>query len=360
MSNVNEECAQDTVMRIDCLLTWLKTTRIQTGLVTSLALWVGYVSVEPLDLRSTLFLGVIGLSFHIFGFTLNEVKDAEYDASIGNGSVHPIARGDVDKDKARYLAWTAYFASLVFSLISPYSITGTLVLATAVIPAYLYDKYSKTHWWSNVYLSTWAGMMALSGSLHAGSPNIITAAIIGIISTQIFVQVMQGDLKDLTGEEESVCRTLGVDLKSGNDYINDRLDISLEHQDFSINEGVITYTKKFVALVYFIKSIEISLLLFIVYKFIDTSSIYVSVYLVLYFLTFISFVTSLSMFMVWVYDREYIKKYSSIHELSAIVLVGLTLFTIDPRSGVVISTAPVIWYIIMNKILHSGPLNPDV
>lgn len=361
MSNVSRECTTDNGITIDYLLTWIKTTRVQTGLVTSLSLWVGFVSVTSLDIRSTVLLGLIGLSFHIFGFTLNEVKDAEYDASIGNNSVHPIARGDINKESARWLAWSAYIASVIISAISPYSELGTLVLILAVIPAYLYDEYSKTHWWSNVYLSVWAGTMVLSGALHAGTPNIITAALMCAVSIQIFVQVMQGDLKDLTGDEESVCRTLGVNLKSSKDYIDNQVGFELDKNKFDINEsGIVTYTRKFVGLVYTMKAIEVSLLLFVVYTFIQTVTEYTIIYSTLYFGVFISFVTSLSMFMVWVYDRDLIKKYSSIHELSAIVLVGLTVFSIDPRSGIVIAIAPVIWYIVVNKILHSGALNPDV
>lgn len=361
MSNIKTEGTFSTCKPKNNVVNWIKTMRLQTGLVTALALWVGYVSVAPLTVESTLILTAIGLSFHIFGFTLNEVKDADYDSSIGNGSVHPIARGEVSQEVARRIAWGAYFTSVLISLVSPFSPRGTLVLVLSVIPAYLYDKYSKTHWWSNIYLSTWAGMMVFSGALHAGTPNIITAALIGVISIQIFVQVMQGDLKDLTGDEESVCRTLGVDLKSSNHYINDKVDIGLDHDQFNIDQGgVITYTKKFVGLVYSMKAIEISLLLFVVYTFIDDITGYTAVFSALYFLTFISFVTSLSMFMVWVYNRDYIKKYSSLHELSAIVLVGLTVSTIDPRSGVVIAVAPVVWYIVVNQLLHSGALNPDV
>jgi 4-hydroxybenzoate polyprenyltransferase len=361
MSNIKTEGTLSTYKPKNNIVNWIKTMRLQTGLVTALALWVGYTSVSALTVESTLILAAIGLSFHVFGFTLNEVKDADYDSSIGNGSVHPIARGEVSREIARRIAWGAYFTSVLISIVSPYSLKGTAVLILSVIPAYLYDEFSKTHWWSNVYLSTWAGMMVLSGALHAGDPNIITAALVAVIAIQIFVQVMQGDLKDLTGDEESVCRTLGVDLKSSNSYINDKVDIGLDHDQFNIDQGgVITYTKKFVGLVYSLKAVEISLMLFIVYTFVEDIAGYIGVYSVLYFVAFISFVTSLSMFMVWVYDRDYIKKYSSLHELSAIVLVGLTVSTIDPRSGVVIATTPVIWYVIVNQLLHSGALNPDV
>lgn len=361
MSNVETESTLNTPWSKSDVVTWVKTMRLQTALVTSLTLWAGYVSVSPLDIRSAFLIGAIGIAYHIFGFTLNEVKDREYDAAIGNGSKHPIANGEVSPIVAKKLAWSSYAAAILLSLISGFNAVGTAVLALSAIPAYAYNKYSKTHWWSNIYLSTWASMMVIVGSLYAGTPTNITWVVVGIIAIQIFVQVMEGDLKDLTGAESSVCRTLGVSVAATHKYVDNQTDIDIPSRDPVIGENtVVTYTNKFVLLVYAIKFTQLGLLMSIPYSIWQDGTMFSALYTVMFFLSVIIFITSLSAFMVLVYDREKIKKYSSIHELTNIALIGLALYPLHEYSGVLIIVAPITWFIITNKLIHSGSLNPDV
>jgi 4-hydroxybenzoate polyprenyltransferase len=361
MSNVETKGTLSTLDMKHKIPSWVKTMRVQTALVTSLALWVGYISVNPLNIQSAIVIGVVGVLFHIYGFTMNEVKDRKYDSSIDNDSVHPIAEGKVDPKLASHVAWGSYFASVLVSMLSGYSPAGSVILAVSVIPAYAYNRYSKTHWWSNIYLSIWASMMVLSGALHAGQPNQVTALLMGIVAIQTFVQVMQGDLKDLTGDEKSVCRILGVTLTSGKKYANKKLSMSIQTDDqTSSQNSVVIYTKKFVGIVYSLKFIELGLLAWVSYTALAQNISMTLLYGVAYFSLIICFVTTLSMFMVYVYQRSKIKKYSSMHELTWVLLIGLSLYTIDPRSGVLVGVAPVIWYLVVNKVMHSGSLNPDI
>ncbi|EGQ44059.1 MAG: 4-hydroxybenzoate polyprenyltransferase related protein, partial [Candidatus Nanosalina sp. J07AB43] len=204
------------------IINWAKAMRVQTALVTSLAVWVGYITVSHLTFESAIILGAIGLYFHIFGFTMNEVEDYEYDASIGNASEHPIAKGKVHAGLARYIAWGSLGLSITISALSGYSLAGTAVLIMAVVPAVLYNKYSKVHWWSNIYLSSWAVLMVLSGALHGGSPNVFTYMICLAVGIQIFVQVMQGTMKDIDGRENSMCKKLGLEKSSTYEFLNER------------------------------------------------------------------------------------------------------------------------------------------
>jgi len=338
---------------------WIKTMRIQTALVTSLAVWVGYVSVANLTVESTIILGAIGLFFHIFGFTMNEVEDYEYDASIGNGSEHPIAKGEVHAGIAKYVAWMAFTVAICISALSGYSTTGTLMLLGAAIPGVMYNKFSKVHWWSNAYLSIWAVMMVIAGALHAGTPNQVTYMLAIAIAIQIFIQVMEGDMKDLTGNEDSVCRRMGVKLQSSHEYIKQTQNAELENLNYN-DASIVSYTKKFGALLYGSKIIELGLLIAIASSFVSMAPFGLRLYGLLYFTTTIIFVSSLSMVTVYVYDRNRIKQMSSIHELSAIVLIGLTVFPLQHGAGVLIALGPIMWYLGVNKVIHSGALNPDI
>ena len=361
MSNATKDLPQ-TDLDLRCkVVAWLKTMRIQTALVSALPLWLGFLSVSSLSIYNIAILGVIGITYHIFGFTLNEVMDKDHDASIGNDSVHPIARGEVNQQKAKILSVIALGVSIAISAISMYSLSGTVLLAVSSIPAYTYNKYSKSHWWSNFYLSTWIFMMVLVGSLYAGSPTTITLALGIAVSIQIFIQVVEGDLKDLTGDEESICRRLGVKLVSNVEYLKKNTPLNYDTDNMQISEHyIVAYTKRFVGLVYSLKFLEITLFMWVAYSMWAFTGYYTLVYGIAFYSVVIVFITSLSMFMVYVYDRDSIKKYSSIHELSFVAIAGLTAIASDPRTGLIVCLAPIMWFLVTNKIIHSGSLNPDI
>lgn len=339
---------------------WIKTMRVQTALVTSLAIWGGYITVAPLTFEAAVILGFIGIQYHIFGFTMNEVEDYEYDASIGNGSEHPIAKGEVHAGLAKYVSWIAFMLSIVVSVLSGYSVAGSMVLILSVVPAVMYNKYSKAHWWSNVYLSIWAMMMVISGALHAGTPNVISYALAIAIGIQIFVQVIEGDMKDIAGSENSICDALDVKLKSTHEYVKSKDKLSFDAIESAKSVDIVSYTKRFTGLVYGLKAIELVILLYITSSFASMSMAMIRPYVLLYFIISIVFITSISMVTVYVYDRSRIKRMSSLHELSAIMLIGATVYPIQQSGGLLIAIAPILWYIGVNKIIHSGPLNPDI
>lgn len=318
------------------LVNWIKTTRIQTAMVTALSLWVGYITVRPLDITSAIFLTLIGLLVHSWGFTLNEVEDYEYDSRVGEVEGHPIAQGKVNAEAARYFAWGAAILAIVVSTLTPYRVEATVVLAISFIPGYLYDKYSKEHWWSNIYLSAWVLLMVLTGGLYAGSINSFTGLIAAAVAIQILVQVVQGDLKDIKGPENTLVEKLGV----------------------KVEEDVIVYTKKFTWLVYGLKLLEASILVFIALVIVDESIIFPM--LILMIVIGVIFMTTVSMFLVNSYDRDKIKQKSSIHEIVSIVFLAVAVSPLSVVSSILIGVAPIIWYIGVNKIIHSGTLNPDI
>ena len=361
MSNVGRKRKVKGVSRMGIIGKWVKTMRLQTALVTSVTLWAGYISVSSMRVTDAVVLGFAGVAFHVFGFTLNEVKDSAYDANIDNGSYHPVAEGDVDRNAAKYIAWGAYTLSLLVPLAFGYSILATIVMALAVIPAYAYNLFSKEHWWSNSYMSVWAAMMVLAGALYAGSPNAITVAIAGALSVQSFAQAIQGGLKDIVGDESSLCKKMGVKITKARSYLKDELGVELSGDKAEINNvDVVSYTKKFTALIYVLKTSQIAFLATVAYVYVDMALWEMRAFTLAFFVLVVIFFTTLSMTTVYVYDRDRIKKASSVHELTTLVLLGLTLYTLDPHGGLLVGLAPMVWYLAVNKTVHSGALNPDI
>lgn len=349
----------------ETIINWIKTTRVQTAMVTALSLWIGYIAVEPLNIQAAIILGVIGLLVHIWGFTLNEVEDYKYDARHGNGEGHPIAQGKVHAGIARYFAWisalTAVGISALYTMSS--NIEATLVLLATFIPGYMYDKWSKTHWWSNFYLSAWAALMVLAGSLYAGVPTIYTAGIMIAIAIQIFVQVIQGDLKDLEGPEASLSKRLGVRVDTFETSIYDATNATKKSE----KQGIIRYPLIFTALVIISKIVEASVLSFIAIYSVENTSysvftqpILVGVYYISLAVTGILFMTTISMCMLYHFDRDELKQKASVHELLSIVFLGLVALSLDLYGALLVGLAPILWYLAVNHVIHSDALNPDI
>lgn len=343
------------------LSTWVKTMRLQTALVTSITLIAGYITVSPLTLKSTAVLTITGILFHIFAFTMNEVEDSDYDSRIDNESHHPIAEGEVDSELARLISWSAYLASIAIPIVAGYKMEVAGMIIAAGIPTYFYNRYSKVHWWSNSYVSVWASLMVFAGAMSAGTPNMITLGVAAILSLQAFVQSIQGGLKDITGDEESFCKTMGVRLMSAKKYMNDNMVLDTSGSMRNVKDvDVLAYTKKFLVSMYTMKIAQVVILMLILYQYLDLSIWYMRVFLLVYFVGVVIFFTSLNVLTVYIYDRERIKRAASVHEITSIVLLGLTLTTLDPHGGMVVAIAPILWYLSVNGLVHSSTLAPDV
>lgn len=343
------------------VINWVKTTRVQTAMVTALALWIGYVTVSPLTIQATILLGCIGLLTHIWGFTLNEVQDYEYDLRHGEAGGHPIAQGKVHAGTARYFAWMAGFGAIAISALSPYDIMATVVLAVSFIPGYMYDQWSKKHWWSNAYLSLWASLVVLSGALHAGQPNYFTALVIPAVGIQIFIQVVEGDLKDLMGPENTFAGKMGVSVEGVVGSLYDPESSDLDDKEVDPNHcKVVSYSTPFTAGMYLVKAVEVSLLSIVLLETVSFSADIITPFLAVFMASIIAFFYTLSIFMVYEHDRDRIKKMSSAHELTSIVVLGLAVSGLHLTGAVVIILAPILWYVVVNNTVHSSALNPDI
>lgn len=343
------------------ILNWVKTSRVQTAMVTTLALWIGYITVSNLTIRSAVILGVIGLLVHLWGFTLNEVEDYQYDAEHGDLDGHPIAQGKVHAGTARYFAWMAGIAAVGVSALSPYPIAATVILVASFAPGYAYNKWSKTHWWSNMYLAMWASLMVLAGALYAGAPNILTSAAAIAVGIQIFIQVVEGDLKDIRADERSLTEQFGVVLRPIKSNVYNSVPETLPGEPSECNKcNVVKYPSAFTAFVYTVKIIEVALLLFIVSETMRVDAPVSPIYIALLMLVGIAFFYSLSLLMVLRFDRDRIKRMSSVHELVSVVALGLAVFGLQMNGALLIIIAPIFWYLCVNYTIHSGALNPDV
>jgi hypothetical protein len=284
-------------------------------------------------------LGIVGVLLHIWGFVLNEVKDKEYDERYSDSSGHPLAGGDISTTHASAVAWGAGGIAIAFSAVIFNSLFGIILLLMSFAAGTFYNIYSKQHWWSNAYLSAWVLLLTFSGAAFAGSFSVFTWAIGGALAIQIFVQVIEGDMKDILGPEHTMAERMGVKCDE---------------------EHIMSYPTRFRKAINVLKMVELGLVGYIVYANIDLTNILDIVILGVLSIFASIFIATTTYYLTARLDRDKIKKRSSIHELASVVMLGISSYWLDYQSAIFIALAPVVWYVLVNKILHSGAMNPDI
>lgn len=346
------------------LTEWLRTARLQTAMVTSFALWLGYITTSEPNIQGIAGLGLVGIFLHAWGFILNEVEDYEYDKRNGDISGHPIAKGRVDVGTARKVSWASLIVAGAIMLLISSSIVAVSILALSVIPGYLYNKYSKQHWWSNIYLSGWVSVVVMSGGAFNGMPNNLTMLLASILAIQIFVQVIEGDLKDIKGDESTFSEKCGVQLKNITVRGVSKHGMPILEADGGPDDKrgvtILSYTNKFVAIVYGLKFAELTMIIYVLHHYANfwnsASGIEIGTFIGMSVL----YIVSISMFLVEYFDREEIKQMSSVHELSSIILISMVMLTINVQLFLLVALTPIIWYVVTNNLLYSSSLSPDI
>lgn len=350
------------------LVYWVKTARVQTAMVTSLALWVGYIATSDVSVVGIVSLAIIGILVHVWGFTLNEIKDSDYDSQADDVGGHPIAQGFVDVEDATKVAWLSAFTSVIVLWMWSRSPGAVSLLLLSFVPGYMYNEWSKVHWWSNGYLSMWAALLVFTGSAVSGTINVYSVCLAFILSIQIFVQVIQGDLKDLKEPESSFAAKLGVittEVKgSVYEYVDGEVGDEIQSKGYC---EVVRYPFKFSLTVYSLKIVEAGLLAYVSLAAINelpystiTTRGFNTLYITIFILITMLFIATASLFLVYIYDRDEIKKKSALHEVSSIILIGMSILPLSMLGGVIVATVPAIWFIGVNTVIHSSSMNPDI
>ena len=326
---------------------WIKVFRLQTALVTALALWVGYVSTGQFELGDIVVLAIVGLLTHMWGFGLNEVYDYEYDVQNQKSSGHPIATGKVERVRVKY----ASRASMVFAIFIIWmgsdGVLPPLMLGLSVIPGFAYNKYSKVHWWSNIYLSIWAFILVMAGALYVGEPNITTYLIAGALFIQIFVQVIEGDIKDIEGPESTFAGRFGT-------HVFNSFDVELN------NYKRVKYSNTLLSTVFTLKFIEAGLITMVGFLSVKYGSFEMFAYVGVMCIALLLFIHTLSNIFKKEYDRDRVKINSAKHELTSIAVIGISVSMVNFVAGMIVLVAPIVWFIGINAFIHSKSLSPDI
>jgi 4-hydroxybenzoate polyprenyltransferase len=184
------------------------------------------------DVKVLLFL-IFGWMYHNAGYGHNSVEDfiQGYDRDDPNKSHHPLQRGALDPQTARYACIIMVVASFFYGIfISNFDWTAMVLLAVITFMGAVYNVAGKrikgkfipiaiahSLLFPFAYFGSGGSMETMSSYPYFGE-TLMLAAVLGTVYlvVQIIYQIMiEGDLKDIDMEEASLLRTMGVKVRDG-------------------------------------------------------------------------------------------------------------------------------------------------
>jgi 4-hydroxybenzoate polyprenyltransferase len=184
------------------------------------------------DIKVLLFL-LFGWLYHNAGYGHNSVEDyiQGYDQDDPNKSHHPLQRGDIDPQKARYVCIILVVLSFIYGIfISDFNWTAMVLLGIITFMGALYNVAGKrmkgkflpiaiahSLLFPFAYFGAGGELGMTSGYPYFKGAFMLVAALgtLYLIIQIIYQILVEGDLKDIDMEEASLLKSTGVDVKDG-------------------------------------------------------------------------------------------------------------------------------------------------
>lgn len=323
------------------LAAWGRLVRLHTAIPTSLIAIATYITTESVTLIGALFIIAIGSTMHMSICTMNDYLDYEDDKEDVEKSTRPLVNGDVSLDDAKQFIFISAGTSLALGMLAGFYVF--LVTLAGFAFASIYNYYSGQAVHGDVWYVASILSLGVLGIVVAGTYTLGTVAIMAVLLIHGFYQVQEGHMKDLGVDEKNVIQWLGVR---------------------KIGERRIIFPAGFVSGTYFLKVIELGLLLTIIYLNLDVITQYASAaigvilaaYVINVGLYFYSLVNWLSEY----YERGDVVRYITLHEVSAVMLIMLTIAPYSPQISIFLMVMAPIYLFITNYFIHDDAVSPDI
>lgn len=181
---------------------WLKLTRAQAGAATAITSVFGAILLMPenqVDLVHLLILFFIGLSYHFYGFVLNEYADIKVDSYAKELTQKPLIKGTIKKEHAVFTAISAILMGFAASVVLFGSYLASLAFLLAILLGAIYDLFGKKFFGADMILGGSIFFFTLFGAFTVSSeltPIVYLAAFLFFIQLA-FQTGVTGGLKDI-------------------------------------------------------------------------------------------------------------------------------------------------------------------
>ncbi|MCU0800061.1 MAG: UbiA family prenyltransferase [Candidatus Thermoplasmatota archaeon] len=322
-------------------------TAAATAAIPGLACYLAGGTVLPVVLVT------IGAFFHhAWGFSLNEVMDLDIDREVGALKDKPLVSGRVGKKEAYVLSTACLLISFCLfagaSLLSGVNVLVPLcLLLLSTIAGGIYDILGKRFILSDIFVALWMFFLVLSSASTVGNDGFAISvwAVVVLSSVHIlFNNSVEGGLKDV--ENDRKCRVPTLAVETGCNYDNGKLTVTLP---FFLWAVVLrgTFVAMASAFAYLISDME---------GWGDWFTVLVSILGISLFVNALGFLREGGRF-----DRERLVRTFAVHEMASFALSLLVVLpTAGPIAGLVTLLVPVLWFVLVNRVIYGSEMSPKV
>jgi 4-hydroxybenzoate polyprenyltransferase len=287
------------------------------------------------DYKIIIGLFIAGIFSHIWGCYNNDRLDLSIDKKADYCSQKPLVSGTISIRAVKIIEFSLqiFVISLILIISPRISTLGYLFGAFSL--AYLYNRYNKSNMFINIIGQMYASFVVLVGmSLVVNFDYIIFLSAIVIGLNGIYLNIIEADLKDIKTDIVNVPKALGLKFKR-----NKAVNIT---KFFLLNESI--------------KIIMYFLVFYILYL----EEIGIIVISIAFVFFIVNFIIRVSMFKQLSSNREKMKHYIVLQELTSILFISTIYVIVHPAIPVIIVLFVMMWLVIWNKILWGTYLRPQV
>jgi len=336
------------------ILEYLRLGRIFNAEILGIILILSYIltaSIHQLPINNMIivFLFFAGILMHVWGSYNNDRMDLKIDEKADYCKHKPLVSGSISIKQAKVLEYLFLFCYIICVIIiyllerniksinelSLDFITVLFYLFLAFSLAYIYNRFNKSNMLINIVGQMYASFIVLLGMSFLISFDfilLITSIVIGL--NGVYLNIIEADIKDIKDDIINVPKALGVTFQG-------RKSLNIKYF-YLLNE--------------FIKVSMFLLVIFILY--LEKMGYFVFCLAISFFI--INFVIRLQMFRIISYDREKIKPYIAIQELTSILMISTIFMVVNPLLPLIIFLFILLWLVVWNKILWGTYLRPQV
>lgn len=280
-------------------------------------------------------LFIAGILAHVEGAYNNDRMDLSIDKEASYCSHKPLVSGAISLRTAKIIEVCALLIFILIILVLSPKISTVLFLFGAVSLAYLYNRFNKSNMFINIIGQMYAGFAVLIGmSMVVDFDFIVFLSAIVIGLNGIYLNIIEADLKDVKGDVVNVPKALGVRFE-GEKVVN---------------------TTRFYLLNECIKLVMFILILAILFR----EQVITAVLIVACLFFLLNYYVRYMMFKNLTGDREKMKRYIAMQELTSILLISTIYMIIHPLLPIVIVLFVMLWLFLWNRFLWGTYIRPQV
>lgn len=308
--------------------------------LTAIIPLTGAIAMGEKDLFLLTMLFLVGLTAHIFGFTLNHYMDIEVDRLISSTNRRPLPSGSISKQHALIYILLVLFLGCILTIYF-FGVQLLLLYLFGILLASIYDLYSKKISGMDFVLAASVTSGVVFGAATVSfqfSPLIYILCILAFLQT-LNLNLIAGGIKDADH-----------DYLIQSKHLSTRLGVR-------VKQGVLCIPASFQIIAYLLAALYACVVFLPII--LQVVLLDVPLILLLFLFNLLFFIVTYKMVHLKGFNRQELRKYVVLQYTINWSNIPILLMSVAPLAGFLISY-PIIGLIISNLILYRTVLRPQV